>query len=184
MARVKQTTLKTKKYQVILVKFYWLIIIVVFLIALMVEYFLIIKPKLEQTVEGRPLDIQSRQEILIEQKEYYEKLKSLKVEADEVNIAELEKVDYVLAKQIDVPNILNQINVLTQSQDLKIINFDFSFEKGVIVMSFRFKGGTYQTVKQYLEMLEKNIRIMDVVNINMTDIGNNFTIKIHSYYLE
>ncbi len=184
MARIRRTISKTKRHQVFLVKFYWLIIIIVFLAAFLIEYFFILKPKLDQVASGGPLDIQSRQNILAEQEAYLKRLEELKAEADEINRAELEKLNYVLAQKVEIPDILNQINVLAQQSGLTLTRFDFDFGQGVVTLNLNFKDGTYQIIKQYLEMIEKNIRIMDVTHLDIKNVGNLLSLTIQSYYLE
>lgn len=184
MARIRKEKIKRGIYQNFVVRFYWLVIILVFLAAVYVEYFIIIKPKLEQTFNGGPLDIESRQVILEEQRIYYEALKALEKEAGEINQVELEKVNYVIAKKIDLPDVLKQIHLLSEKENMEILSFNYVFDQGVLQIELSFKGTNYQNVKKYLGELEKNIRVMDVTNISLAGIGSIFSLKIQSYYLE
>jgi len=187
MARIRKEQIKKGKYQRFVVKFYWLIIILIFLVALGIEYFFIVKPKLEQTFSGGPLDVESRQVILQEQKTYYEELKLLEKQANEINYVELEKINYVLDKNVNLPSILRQIEtlrVLAKQSNLELGGFDFSFDKGILIINLSLAGGNYQSVKEYLSEIEKNIRVMDVTGISLKSIGSNFSLTIQSYYLE
>ncbi|MBU4369511.1 hypothetical protein KKG58_01975 [Patescibacteria group bacterium] len=184
MSRIRREKIKKGKLQTFVVRFYWFVIILFFLAAVCVEYFIIIKPKLEQTFNGGPLDIGSRQVILEEQRTYYEALKVLEKEAGEINQAELEKVNYVIAKKIDIPDILKQIYLLSKKENMEFISFNYVFDKGILQIDLSFKGTKYQDIKKYLGELEKNIRIMDVTNISLGGIGSDFSLKIQSYYLE
>lgn len=184
MAQIKKSEIKTKSYQTFIVRFYWLIIIIVLIAAFSAEYFAIIGPKLKQTKDSGPLDFQSRQLIFAEQKAYLEKLKALKKEADEINRAELEKVNYVLAQKVDVPGILKQIYTLVQQPQFNLRNFSYQYGQGVLTLNFDFEGGTYQDVKAFLDEIEKNIRVMDVTNLSVKKVGNDFSLTLKSYYLE
>ena len=184
MARVRREQVKIRRYQNFIVRFYWLVIILVFLTAVYVEYFLIIKPKLEQTYNGGPLDVESRQVILEEQRAYYEELKALKKEASEINQAELEKVNYVIAEKMDIPDILKQIYLLNKQEGMEPLSFDFVFDKGVLQINLRLKTRNYQDIKKYLDEIEKNIRVMDVTSISVKGIGTDLSLTIQSYYLE
>ncbi len=184
MARIRKEQIKKGKYQSFVVNFYWLIIILVFLVALSIEYFFIIKPKLEQTFTGGPLDVESRQVILEEQRTYYEELKALEIEAKKINQVELEKVNYVLSKKIDIPDILKQIYLLSEKENMEFLGFNYTFDQGVLQINLSFEGTNYQNIKKYLNELEKNIRVMDVTNISLAGIGSTFDLKIQSYYIE
>lgn len=182
MAQIKKS--KIKSYKNIAVRFYWLIIIAAFLVGILFEYFVIVKPKVQQTKNGGPLDLASRQSVLNEQKDYLEKLKILKSEADGINRAELEKINYVLAEKVSIPDILKQISTISQQPKLKSGGFSYKYSDGVLTFNFDFTGGTYQEIKNFLDEIEKNIRIMDVTDIAIKDAGEKFSLTIKSYYLE
>jgi len=187
MARIRKEQIKKGKFQTFVVKFYWLIILLVFLVALGFEYFFLIKPKIEQTLNGGPLDVETRQVILDKQRTYYEELKLLEKQADEINYVELEKINYVLDKNVNLPNILRQIEtlrVLAKQSNLELGVFDFSFEEGILIINLSLDGGNYQSVKKYLNEIEKNIRVMDVTGISLKNIGSSFSLTIQTYYLE
>lgn len=159
-----------------------MIILIVFAAVFSFEYFVIIGSKLKQTKNGGPLDLQSRQLIFTEQKAYLERLKVLEKEADEINRAELEKVNYVLAQKVDLPIILKQINILAQQPKFNLGNFSYEYGQGILTLNFDFGGATYQDIKIFLDEIEKNIRIMDVTNISVKKVGNEFSLTIKSYY--
>ncbi len=184
MARVRREQVKIGKYQNFVVRLYWLVIILVFLTAVCVEYFVIIKPKLQQTYNGGPLDVESRQSILEEQRVYYEALKALEKEASEINKVELEKVNYVIAEKIDIPDILNQIYLLNKQEGMEPLDFNFDFDQGALQINLHLKTSNYQDIKKYLDEIEKNIRIMDITSISIKGIGTDLSLTVQSYYLE
>ncbi|MDD4996394.1 MAG: hypothetical protein PHW15_02925 [Patescibacteria group bacterium] len=185
MAQIKKTeTKKTKLYRNVIIRFYWLVILVIFLLSFSFEYFVIIKPKIQQTKNNGPLDLASRQVVLNEQKDYLGKLKVLKNEAENINRVELEKINYVLAEKINVSDILKQISIISQQPKFNLEGFSYKYGEGVLIFNFNFVGGTYQDVKKFLEEIEKNIRVMDVTNIAIKNAGDGFSLVIKSYYLE
>ncbi len=185
MARIiKQEIFRPKWHHVLLVKYWWILIILIVLVVFSSEYFFIIKPKVDQAVNGGPFDLASHRQVLAEQKEYLQRLEELKIESDNINIAELEKLDLVLANTVSMPDILKQIDALAIQSGLELIGFGAGYEQGVITISLSFKGGDYQSIKQYLAAIEKNIRIMDVETVTMKELGNILSLTIKSYYLE
>jgi hypothetical protein len=193
MSHFNDTSFKTKGYQIFLVKFSWLLIIIFFCAVLLGEYFLIIKPKLNQTVGGGALDLAVRREILTKQKTYLENLKKMEKDASQINVAELEKLNYVLAKQIKEPEILNQINSLEarikevgreQNKEIEMVDFSFTFGGNLVDINLVLGGGDYYVVKKILDDIEKNNKIMDVKKITVRELGNYLQLNIQSYYLE
>jgi Tfp pilus assembly protein PilO len=184
MAKLRKKKAQAKFGQVIIVKFYWVIVLVVFIAALFFEYFILIKPQVEQLRNGGELDLEARQNILKEQKNYLAKLQQLKEESDKINRTELEKINYVLARKISVPDILNQIKILSEQSDLEMTNFSFEYGGKVLTLNMKFEKGTYHAVKEYLSQIEKNIRIMDIKEISISNVGGSLSLTIQSYYME
>lgn len=186
MARiVKQTSFKARWYHIVLVRFLWILILVIIIGTFSAEYFLIVKPKIYQARSGGPLDISTHEQILAEQQQYLEDLKALKAEAETINKTELEKLYLVVANKAEMPAILSQIESLAaQATNMQLIGLGLNIEQGVISISLSFKGGDYRIIKEYLSTIEKNIRIMDVASLSIKELGNLFSLNIDTYYLE
>ena len=184
MARIiKEQTLLMQIAQIFLVKFFWPLVLLIIIITFFIEYSLVISPKIKQLSGGGIYDVKGYGQVLTEQTDYLAKLKNLKTQADAINQSELEKLGYVLANRPEMPALLNQIDVLSKQSGLELTDFGVTFGEGVIRTNLSFKGGTYQVCKQYLDNLEKNIRVMDVAKIEMSNIGNGISLAIHSYYM-
>lgn len=184
MPKKKKSKVKVKIGQYIIVKFYWLIILLIFIGALVFEYFFLIKPKIQELSNGGELDIKIREEVIQEQEEYLDKLKELEKQAAKINLVELNKINYVLAEEISVPDVLKQIEILASQSGFELGNFDFEIGDGVLTLKLNFSGGSYARIKEYLGNIEKNIRIMDIKEIEVANIGKDLSIIVQSYYLE
>ncbi|MDA2936547.1 hypothetical protein MYX06_04995 [Patescibacteria group bacterium AH-259-L05] len=187
---VEQSNFKPKWYHSILVRYLMIIIIIITVVAFLAEYFFIILPYVNQTRDGGPLDLSTYEQILDEQEQYLEKLQQLQVESDAVNRAELEKLNFVVANRLDMAAILSQLESLASQTEMELIGLGVNIggEEGsegtTIAMNLSFTGGEYRTVKEYLSTIEKNIRIMDVTDLSMREIGNLFSLTVKSYYIE
>jgi len=183
MAKIKKKRLKTKWYYLVLVKFSGLIIFIFLIILFSINYFFFFKSKLIETRNNGPLDVSYYQDILDEQSIYLEELKNLKVKAEEIDQAEMNKLDYVLAQDDYIPPILNHINVLVEQSGLELTGMDVDSGDGIINLSLSFKNGTYQKMKKFIKQIETNIRIMDIEKLSFQNIGNILNLKINTYYL-
>lgn len=190
MAEITQSGFKPKWYHSILVRYLMIIIIIIAVVAFLAEYFFIISPYVSSARDGGPLDITTHEQILHEQKQYLEKLKQLQDESDMINRAELEKLNFVIANKLDMAAILRQLESLASQTEMELIGLGIrtggegGAEQGTIIMSLSFTGGEYRTVKEYLSTIEKNIRIMDVTELSIREIGNLFSLTVKSYYIE
>ncbi len=180
----KKKKFQAKWYHRILVR-YWFVIIIIVMIALFsFEYFFLIQPKVKKTKNGKALDVETHEKILKQQKQYLRDLKDLKKKADQLEEGDLEKLDYVVAKDVDLPKILNKIDILIKQSNLEVLKYGVGWEDGEITMNFGFTNGDYQKVKDFLKDIEKNIRIMDVTSISLKEVGNLVSLTIKSYYLK
>lgn len=191
MTNITQTGFKPKWYHVILVRYLLIIVIVITVIAFLSEYLFIIKPKMDQTSAGGLLDVGVYEQIFLEQKQYLEKLQKLQEESEKIDRAELEKLNFVIAGKLDMPAVLRQLETLAAQTDMTLIGLGVSADKGekgkakgTVIMSLSFTGGDYRVIKEYLSAIEKNIRIMDVTNLSMREVGNLFSLTVKSYYIE
>jgi len=180
----KEKTFKARWYHRVLVR-YWFVIIIIIMIGLFAfEYFFVIQPKIRETQNGKSLDVKTHENILSQQREYLKGLKELEEKADNIEEDELEKLDYVVAQDADLPKILNKIDILIKQSDFDVVKYGVGWENGEITMTFSFTNGGYQMVKKFLGKIESNIRIMDVTNISLKEVGNILSLTIKSYYLE
>lgn len=185
MAKITNKKIFTPKwYHVVIVKYLWILITVIIVSLFSFQYFFVIKPKLIKTTAGGEFDFNTSQRIFEEQQIYYEKLKKLKFQADQVDKEELIKLDYVLEKKIDMSMLLKQIKILADQTDMDFIGFSIFDEEQSPIISLSFRGGNYQKIKSYLKLIETNIRVMDIIGIEIKELGNFFNIKIKSYFLE
>jgi len=170
-------------YHIILVKFCWTLIIFIIIVAFSAEYFLIIKPKVSQTTGGGQFDVENYKTIIKEQESYFDKLKTLETQTNKISEDSLKKLDYTIAEKSDLPSILNQVDIISRQTGMEFIGFSVDSDKGVTTISLNFDKGNYQACKEFLDYLEKNIRIMDVSQIALKDIGTSLSVTIKTYSL-
>src|SRR6056297_1651489 len=175
---------QAKWYHRFLVRYWFVIIIVVVISLFSLEYFLVISPNVKQTKNGRALDVETHKKILEEQRQYLQGLKALNKEAVKLSEDNLKKLDYVVAQDVDLPKILNKIDILIKQSNLEVLQYGVGWENGEITMNFGFTNGDYAKVKDFLKDIEKNIRIMDVTSISLKEVGNLVSLTIKSYYLK
>ena len=182
MAKIIEKKFRVKWYHIILVKYWWLLIILIFLIVFLSEYFLLVKPKLDQTKNGHSLDVKFYKQLLSDEKVYLAKLKKFKTKTDTINSTNLSKLDEVIANNSNVTAVLQQIYQIMSNTDMKLTSLGIKEDEGEIIIQLGLKGGTYQKFKEFLGLIENNIRIMDITNLSLAKAGENFSLTIKTYF--
>ena len=136
-----------------------------------------------------------------------EKLEKKYQEAEE----SLEKVNYILPSSQDIPNLIVQLEALVLEGGVALESIQFSEAKEVVQsraerahttiketssVDYRIISidlslrGSYSAFKNFLKLVEENIRLMDINSINLSSESSeeteipifNLSIKINTYY--
>jgi len=182
MAKLKAKVFEAKWYHYLIVKFNWLLIIIIALGLFVSEYKYIVRPSLQMAESNQAFKVDFYQSALKEEQEYLQGLKNLKMEIDKIDQLDLEKLDYVVSSGPDLPNLLNRIYLLINESGLQMKNFSINFQAGVITIKLSLAGSNYQTFKQFLAIVENNIQIMDITDLNLSVDQTSFDVTIKTYY--
>ncbi|MDD3101591.1 MAG: type 4a pilus biogenesis protein PilO [Patescibacteria group bacterium] len=180
---IEEKKFDVKWYHIILVKFCWTLIIFIIIAAFSFEYFLIIKPKVNQTTNDGQFDVENYKTIVKEQEAYFNKLTALESRTEKISEDSLKKLDYTIAEKSDLPSLLNQIDIISRQTGMKFTEFSVKSDEGITTINLNFDEGDYQSCKEFLDYLEKNIRIMDVSQITLKDAGASLSVIIKTYSL-
>ena len=164
--------------------YYRHLLILIFCLALALEYFLVVHPLKEMTKNGGSLDIQFYENLLTEERQMLDKLKKLDKKVDSLDKRSLSKLDDVMASKIDIPELLNEFYLIAQDNGYQLNDISFAPKDGVYYVTVSFSGGNYQLFKRLLTTIEKNIRIMDITNLSFSGAGESCNFTINTYYLE
>jgi len=182
MAKLKAKVFEAKWYHHLIVRFGWLVIIIIALGLFVPEYKYIVKPTLQMAESDQAFKVDFYQSTLKEGQEYLQGLKDLKAEIDKIDQLDLEKLDYVISSNSDLSNLLNRIYLLINESGLEMKNFSINSQSGVTTVKLSLAGSNYQTFKQFLDIVENNIQIMDITDLNLSIEQTNFDVTIKTYY--
>jgi len=160
------------------------LLVLIFCLALVLEYFLAVHPLREMTRNNEALDMQFYKTLLAEERQMLDKLEKLNKEADSLDQRSLSKLDDVMASGINIPQMLNEFYLIAQDSGYQLNNIAFAPEDGVYHITVSFSGGNYQLFKHLLTIIEQNIRIMDITNLSFSGAGESCNFTINTYYLD
>lgn len=166
-------------------------------IGVIVVYFQLIVPKAKE-LSKRRAEIFAKQSAYNDQKEAVDQVQKLISEIQ--RLKELQKsVDFAMPKGPDTIGALRQIDAVSKSTNATIVSLNFRVlppaippaknkkvsivrPMGVVNVNVSVKG-FYDNLKQFLKLLEKNIRVANVKTYRFTpglgkDAGSNDTLEI------
>ena len=182
----------------ILSNYFPLIASILFFIVLGAGYVFLIDPYLDEIRLQISQDIATEKNYGVIQQQKINKLIEQREEFDKINTKELEKIDYILPKEEDIPNLFAQIEAISKEYNLLLTsiatsNYNEETKEGAIVknpnsvkkvlVSITLDGGSdYESLKNFLKALEFNIRLLDISSINISSDFKVYNINCITYY--
>ena len=161
-------------------------------------YLFLISPYLNEIKMQISQDIATEKNYSVIKQQKINKLIEQREEFDNINIKEFEKINYILPKEEDIPNLFAQIEAMAKEYNLMLTsistsNYNEKTEKGVVInnpnsinkilVSIILDGGTdYEALKNFLKSLEYNIRLLDISSINISSDFKTYNINAITYY--
>ena len=180
-------------------RFFSLLASLAILIASIVVYSLLLKPAYEEVNQLRG-DLTSKSDLVSEQRRVIEKVKELLDQYPSL-AGPRQKISLALPDKADYPTLLNQINGLTNAAGLALQSVSLASVTSAqagglgagsnvpIMSTIQINldvSGSYQTLKSFLQTIETNIRIMDLVSLAITPLANsnnyNYHLVVNTYY--
>ena len=161
----------------------------------LILFAVLVWPLFHAVVEARE-QIESRNAVLEQKKVVLNKITDLKSKADSRR-AEINQLASVLPKEkkmhevvVNIEDIANQSGItLRDFQSAELISLEGNKDYKTIQVDID-GSGSYQSVLNFIKLLEKNLRIFDVqgftVSLDTSGAGTdalNFDLKLFTYYL-
>jgi len=164
-------------------------------------------PKVQEVLSLRK-EIQNQEEIFLEKQILLAKVEKLQKTYEE-NRESLEKTDYILPFDQDIPNLIVQLESLALEAGLILEEIDFSteeeefedkarrarkIEEGTVVKDYQTMNvtlnliGGYSGFREFLRLIEENMRLMDIsfvsFSVENTELGSffEFNLRLRTYY--
>ena len=180
-------------------RFFSLLAGLAILIASIVVYSVLLKPAYEDVNQLRG-DLASKSALVREQRRVIEKVKELLDQYPSL-VGPRQRISLALPNEVGYPTLLNQINGLTKAAGLTLQSVSLSLSPfsqtaglpagpnapvmGIIQINFDVSGN-YQALKNLLETIETNIRIMDLVSLSInpgsSGANYNYHLVVNTYY--
>lgn len=163
--------LDVKQFKKILPVINGIIFIIVFLFLVLPEF---------QNFRGLKKEIKEQQDVIINKQGVLELIDSL-------DRSKISRLEYLMPDNAQEPELLVQAEQLAAQSNMALSSIDFRInkDKGEVVISEELSG-TYENFKDFLDNLEKNLRLMDILSINISQIDKSsdlkFNLEIRAYF--
>lgn len=173
----------------------FVVILVSFL--LLLSYFLLLKPKVDETTNAISENISSHERLLQAEKDKLASLQEAVLAYDKIDKVDLERVNGILPDEYDKEALFGEIEevilkngFIPTSISLSKEDSATSTEKtaaisgskiGKVGIELSVASVNYAGMKNLLEVLESNLRMLDVKKLSLSD-GGSGSIEIDTYY--
>lgn len=168
---------------------FFVVIFVSFL--LFVSYFLILKPKVDETVAAISENITSNERLLQAEKNKLLSLQGAIAAYDEIDVVDLQRINSILPDNYDKEALFGEIEEIINKNGFVVSSITLDKEEeslenkdqkiGVINVSIDVLSADYVGTKNLLSILENNLRMFDVKELSISD-GSSATLKFSTYY--
>lgn len=195
----------TKKFNLFLSNYFnWFIFLIVVLI-LVLGFFYLLKPKYEQTVQYVNIINQQGALDFEAKKAELAKIKELLSTYQNLDKASIDKMNYITPVIQNKEELFTEINYLVAKSQLTLQSVSLA-EAGsyqdrgifkaaasknnlagkieVVSINLSVLGTDYGAFKNFLSVLENNLRLMDVVNLSFNPSGQSTNLTLNVYYLK
>jgi len=195
-----------KNYVNNLLNTYFNLFVVIFIsFALLITYFLLLKPKVDETTNAISENISSHEKVLQAEKTKLANLQDAVLAYQNINPVDLTRVNSILPDDYAKESLYGEIEEIiiqngfiptlislnkegesagimasTTDTSVKVGTAKISDKIGVIGVTVNITSIDYAGMKNLLNVLESNLRMLDVQQVSLT--GGGATLKLYTYY--
>ncbi|MDP2655967.1 MAG: hypothetical protein Q8P11_00150 [bacterium] len=168
------------------------LIVGVFAIVIYFGYVLLFQQLLEQLLPGGTSNAETLQQQLLDRKAYFTSLTRLEALYQDSQKDTTKQIEVLVPAGQGIPQIFASYEALAGRFDVKIQSIDVVSDKKVskssngglqsLLVSMKVANADYTSVKDFLDAIEKNIRIADVQSISFDPRSRFIDITLRSYY--
>ncbi|OGY43322.1 MAG: hypothetical protein A3J62_00375 [Candidatus Buchananbacteria bacterium RIFCSPHIGHO2_02_FULL_38_8] len=195
MASIDNKKEKSKKKKVTFSQFlirYYKLVITLLVVLIGVGGYYLLEPKYQAvTAEGR-----YKLDLLREEKQnrtsYLRDLKILMENYNEISQDEVERLNQVLPNEKDIPGLFVQLQALAEEQGFILTSVNISQAASAkdaisdkikrLNVSLNLIGRDYDSLKEFLDLIEYNLRLFDVNAVYFSPDSEGYAINLFTYY--
>lgn len=168
---------------------WWLLALV--LILTLGWYFIFARPVLTTGHVLQSFVEKNKYESLTAAREQQQKINQVLAEYENFTSQDLLAINQLLPTDKEIPHLIMQFDAMTKESGLNITSLSFSYpdqgkteDHGIqeLLLTVNLDGSDYESLKYLVRLIEKNLRLFDIVSLQYATSGNGFTLTIKTYY--
>ncbi len=206
--KIKQGNRLVKRINDFLLNYFNWVVLIIVLTILVVGLLIIIEPKYELVIRDVEIVKRDKEGEYFIQQSYLGKLNGLKDAYQNINPEDKRKIDIVLPEKVEIEEFFSNMEALVlrngliltslqiKSKELEFKknkitsknknaeNNDLFEEIGKIQITINIIGTDYDGLKSLLQIIESNLRLMDIENIRWSPDSNSTNLQLVTYYMK
>jgi Tfp pilus assembly protein PilO len=172
---------------------YFNLFVVIFVsLLLLISYFLILKPKVDTTTAAIAENISSHQKVLQAETAKLTSLKAAVASYESINKDDSERINKILPDDYDKEMLFGELDEIVAKNGFILNSISLTKQEsndpklgklGVINVSLGIASVDYNGLKNLLNFLESNLRVLDVKNLSLSG-GSSGNIELSTYYFK
>jgi Tfp pilus assembly protein PilO len=172
---------------------YFNLFVVIFVsLLLLISYFLILKPKVDTTTAAIAENISSHQKVLQAETAKLTSLKAAVASYESINKDDSERINKILPDDYDKEMLFGELEEIVAKNGFILNSISLTKQEsndpklgklGVINVSLGIASVDYNGLKNLLNFLESNLRVLDVKNLSLSG-GSSGNIELSTYYFK
>ncbi len=147
-----------------------------------VGYLFFIQPKYEPFRNQQQFDINVWQEAQTKLDMYYNRLKALEKDLNEIGTPRLQRVERMLPGEPRIERLMYILDTMVTNYAMKIAAISFNYSgDGVVSIRLTISGNNYAVFKDFLKELEEHDKVFDVQDMQFS-LSGQFQLSINTYY--
>lgn len=180
-----------------------IIIVFVVIFVMLVSYFLIIKPKFDETVSSIKLNLEGQQKIYLSQQAKLSSLRTIASLYKKISTDDLKKFNGVLPDSYVKERLFGELEEIVKQNGFALNSVTIQNEEekktsdneagtalaantseklGKINLELSVGSINYTGFKNLLRTMENNLRLFDITSVSFSPGGNSATIVLTTYY--
>lgn len=150
--------------------------------------------EMQKLKSGGEFDPARRERVLVKRTETLQKLKNSLTALNSINKTDREKINRFLPISPEEASLLATLATIVRDSGLTLLTMDTSsgFESKennlpglkTVEVALGVGGGDYKGIKTFLEMVEANLRLLDVESFAFNSDVSAYSFRLRAYYLE
>jgi len=172
------------------VRYYKTLLVFMIIAMAVIGWFVVLGPMYG---DYQVLDVQAKQEEYNQYRSVLTRFEKIMADWESVSEEDKRRLDYFLPEGKDVPGIVAMLDTMAAQSGFAVTKVSLSHTEQPIekkpdlfpiLISMSIDGGTYQNLKQFVEKIENNLRVLDVESLSFQAGKGIYVLNISTYYLK